>query len=232
MLLKTLLFRVEQVFLIERESGLLLQHVHSGAAGLQDADMISGMLSAIRDFVRDSFRVAETEALESLKVGDLSVWIEAGPRAVLAAVIRGTAPAEYRRRLQIAIETVHLEFAPRAERSTGCASALVSAKADIETCPRAGIRADARRPRTLGVGLAAAAILASPCGRVSHCRALREARYVGRSCRTGYRRVDRPPGGSSPSPACAIRARDPQTLLANFGLVLMVTKDAGRRTTR
>src|SRR5262245_35925364 len=66
-LIKTLLFRVEQMFLIHRDTGLLLHHVHGGTADLQDADMISGMLTAIRDFVRDSFRVADTEALESLK---------------------------------------------------------------------------------------------------------------------------------------------------------------------
>ena len=58
-LLHTLLFRVEQVFLIDRTSGLLLQHVQAGVAGVQDADMVSGMLTAIRDFVGDSFAVAD-----------------------------------------------------------------------------------------------------------------------------------------------------------------------------
>ena len=54
--------------------------------------MVSGMLTAIRDFVQDSFRVADSESLEALKVGELSVWIEQGPRAIIAAVLRGTAP--------------------------------------------------------------------------------------------------------------------------------------------
>jgi OOP family OmpA-OmpF porin len=54
-LLRTLVYRVEQVFLIHRESGLLLQHVSASARGVQDADMVSGMLTAIRDFVHDSF---------------------------------------------------------------------------------------------------------------------------------------------------------------------------------
>jgi OOP family OmpA-OmpF porin len=46
-LLNTLLYRVEQVFLIERESGLLLQHVRSAAVRTEDADMVAGMLTAI-----------------------------------------------------------------------------------------------------------------------------------------------------------------------------------------
>ena len=39
-LLKTLLFRVEQVFLIDRKSGLLLAHVWDENAHVQDADMV------------------------------------------------------------------------------------------------------------------------------------------------------------------------------------------------
>ena len=55
-LLRTLVYRVEQVFLIHRETGLLLQHVSAGPRrASQDADMVSGMLTAIRDFVQDSF---------------------------------------------------------------------------------------------------------------------------------------------------------------------------------
>ena len=45
MLLHTLRYRVEQVFLIERSSGLLLQHVTEGSGEVRDADMVSGMLT-------------------------------------------------------------------------------------------------------------------------------------------------------------------------------------------
>ena len=54
-LLNTLVYRVEQVFLIHAQTGLLLQHVVADAVTAQDADMVSGMLTAIRDFARDSF---------------------------------------------------------------------------------------------------------------------------------------------------------------------------------
>ena len=63
-LLHSLVYRVEQVFLIHPESGLLLQHVHADmpqasveeSIELQNATMVSSMLTAIQDFVRDSFR--------------------------------------------------------------------------------------------------------------------------------------------------------------------------------
>ena len=106
-LLHTLVFRVEQVLLIHEPSGLLLQHVTAPMVQLPDADLVSGMLTAIRDFVQDSFRMESTAALDSLKAGDLTLWIEPGPYAYLVAVIRGRAPASLRRDLQEALEGIH-----------------------------------------------------------------------------------------------------------------------------
>ena len=46
-LLHTLLYRVEQVFLIHASNGLLLQHVAAKSVEAQDGDMISAMMTAI-----------------------------------------------------------------------------------------------------------------------------------------------------------------------------------------
>ena len=47
--------------------------------------MVSGMLTAIRDFVQDAFKSqSATESLDTLRVGELEVWVEQGPHAVLA----------------------------------------------------------------------------------------------------------------------------------------------------
>src|SRR5688572_13021139 len=55
-LLNTLVYRVEQALLIHRPSGLLLQHITAPGTSAHDADMVSGMLTAIRAFVGDSFK--------------------------------------------------------------------------------------------------------------------------------------------------------------------------------
>ena len=163
-LLHTLLYRVEQVFLIDRRSGILLQHVQAGSAALQDADMVSGMLTAIRDFVQDSFRVDDSESLEALKVGELSVWIEAGPYAIIAAVIRGSAPRELRPMLQEALEGIHLQFGSALERFEGDTSELDGARPILEACLASEYRADAQPRQSrrawilFGVIVAAAAI--------------------------------------------------------------------------
>lgn len=93
-LLRTLVYQVEQVFLIHRETGLLLQHAESPTAIIKDPAIVSGMLTAIQDFISDSFDVTKGDTLRTLNLGDLTVLIEHGPQAVLAMVVRGTVPTE------------------------------------------------------------------------------------------------------------------------------------------
>ena len=90
----TLVYQVEHVFLIHRHTGLLISHVAAENAASQDPQLVSSMLSAIQDFVRDSFSGAEHQGLDTLRLGDLSVWSEPGPFATLVAVIRGKPPEE------------------------------------------------------------------------------------------------------------------------------------------
>ncbi|HSD71625.1 MAG TPA: OmpA family protein [Thermoanaerobaculia bacterium] len=135
-LLRTLVYRVEQVFLIHRKTGLLLQHVSATSGGVQDADMVSGMLTAIRDFVQDSFGGNRDDSLDSFKVGEFTVRIEQGPEAVLAAVVRGTAPPELRSTLAGAIEAIHLEQAEALADFEGDATPFERSRAHLEACLR------------------------------------------------------------------------------------------------
>jgi len=144
-LLRTLVYRVEQVFLIHRRTGLLLQHVSSTSAGVQDADMVSGMLTAIRDFVQDSFGGNREESLDSFKVGELTIRIEQGPEAVLAAVVRGTPPPELSAVLAEAIETIHLEQAEALVKFEGDATPFERARPRLEACLKTQQRSRAER---------------------------------------------------------------------------------------
>jgi outer membrane protein OmpA-like peptidoglycan-associated protein len=136
-LLRTLVYRVEQVFLIHRKTGLLLQHVSATSAGLQDADMVSGMLTAIRDFVQDSFGGIRDQSLDSFKVGELTVRIEQGPEAILAAVVRGNPPAELRETLTRAIEAIHLEQAEALASFEGDPAPFAKTRPRLEECLKA-----------------------------------------------------------------------------------------------
>jgi outer membrane protein OmpA-like peptidoglycan-associated protein len=119
-LMHSLLYRVEQVFLIHRESGLVLSHVVAPTVATQDPSLVAGMLSAIQQFVHDSFESPSGDTLDSFTVGELEVWIEQGPHAVIAAVIRGHAPSAYRVSLDETLEKIEGDYS----------SALTSFKGD------------------------------------------------------------------------------------------------------
>jgi outer membrane protein OmpA-like peptidoglycan-associated protein len=136
-LLKTLLYRVEQVFLIHKDTGLLLQQVSAPGTKSQDADMVSGMLTAIQDFVHDSFATPAGDELEDMRVGDLTVWIERGPQAVLAAVIRGNAPEDLRAVFQDALEKIHLQFGTALSEFEGDAAPFAATAPLLEECLQA-----------------------------------------------------------------------------------------------
>ena len=77
-MLRSLVYRVEQLFLIHRKTSLSLLHVALDPAIAKDSDMVAGMLSAIQDFARDSFATGDDSALEEFRVGELQVWIAPG----------------------------------------------------------------------------------------------------------------------------------------------------------
>ena len=133
-LLKTLVFRVEQVFLIHRETGLLLRHIAAPDVAAKDADMVSAMLSAIQDFVRDSFDASEQDAVRTMKVGDTTVWAEQGPKAVVAVTLRGTPPTELRGVMQRALERSHVDMADELADFSGETDPFEAVEPHLETC--------------------------------------------------------------------------------------------------
>lgn len=118
-LMHSLVFRVEQIFLIHKNTGLPLAHAVAPAAAMQDPSLVSGMLTAIQDFVRDSFNVGGGEVVEKLNVGELEVWVETGPYASLAAVIRGVPPPELRMRLAETLELIHQKYGAEMQQFQG-----------------------------------------------------------------------------------------------------------------
>jgi OOP family OmpA-OmpF porin len=129
-----LVYRVEQAFLVHAETGLLLEHVAAAELNVSDTDLISSMLTAIQDFVRDSFKPDEGATLRTFSVGEHTVQVEAGPRALLAVVIKGEAPADVLRKQQDTLETVHLEFAGQLADFNGDAKPFAPARPLLEDC--------------------------------------------------------------------------------------------------
>ena len=105
--------------------------------------MVSGMLTAIRDFVQDSFGTAEEGGLAAFRVGELAVWVEQGPRAVLAAVIRGNPPRELQTVFVEAIEKIHQDRALDLEEFAGDAAPFERSRDLLQECLKSS---EAARP--------------------------------------------------------------------------------------
>ncbi len=114
-------YRVRHVFLIHRETGLLLHDVSDDEKGvMQDADMVSSMLTAIKDFVNDSLNVGKEEGqLDTIQMGEYTIWIEQGPHAILAAIIEGRPPEDLKLTMKEALEGIHVNFIEELESFEG-----------------------------------------------------------------------------------------------------------------
>ena len=150
-LLKTLVYQVEQVFLIHRETGLLLQHVAAQEVDEMEADMVSSMLTAIRDFVQDSFGGESDDSLHTMRVGDRTVWAEQGPDAILAGVVRGNAPTHLSVLFQETLERVHLTQKEALASFDGDVEAFAVSKPLLEKCLEAQYRDQERSQRALSM---------------------------------------------------------------------------------
>jgi outer membrane protein OmpA-like peptidoglycan-associated protein len=105
----TLVYQVEHVFLVHRHTGLLIAHVAAENAVSQDPQLVSSMLVAIQDFVRDSFSGAEHQGVDSVRLGELRLWSEPGPFAALVAVIRGDPPERLHDTMRNTLSRIHAE---------------------------------------------------------------------------------------------------------------------------
>lgn len=137
-----LVYRVEQVFLVHAETGLLLAHVPEETA--DDADLISGMLTAIADFVNDSFEPKQTGELRAFAAGDLSVLVETGPQAYIAAVVRGQPPESLPLKLQTTLEAIHLQWSNPLTAFDGDASPFATTRPLLEECVETVLSTDRR----------------------------------------------------------------------------------------
>jgi len=156
----TVEYRVEQVFLVQRESGLLLQHVAHDRRGERDPDQVSAMLTAITDFARDSFQIGESDTLESLRIGDLAVSIAQGPHAIVAAVVRGSIPLSVRSAIENAAESIHRQFGATLQSLDGDPAVFAAARPILESCLLTQQRQAHRRPSYRGWVAAGIVLLA------------------------------------------------------------------------
>ena len=104
-------FTIKEIFLIQHKSGLLIAHTHPGSAEIEDSDLISAMLTAIRDFVHDAFgQGQEDKELDEVQYGDEHIIIQSGRVTYLAVVTQGVEPEGFRARLHKFMSELEVKY--------------------------------------------------------------------------------------------------------------------------
>src|SRR5207245_1692931 len=83
--------QLEWAFLVTK-TGLLVSSVARRGEGSLDTDLLTGMLTTIMDFARQSFSDETERHLEGLQLGEKRVTIVRGDRLYMAVVYRGRTP--------------------------------------------------------------------------------------------------------------------------------------------
>jgi hypothetical protein len=110
---ESLPFDVAEVFLIHRQTGLLLWHVSRQPESSVDSDLVGSMLTAIRDFAQDAFGQGKEGHLDEIEYGDRRILTESAQHAYLAAVVDGIEPPGFRalmRERLLEVEHAHPEM--------------------------------------------------------------------------------------------------------------------------
>jgi outer membrane protein OmpA-like peptidoglycan-associated protein len=140
----TLVYQVEHAFLVHRHTGLLIAHVAAENAVSQDPQLVSSMLVAIQDFVRDSFSGAEHQGVDSVQLGELRLWSEPGPFALLVVVIRGDPPEGLHETMRNTLSRIHAERYHALESFNGDSAGLGDVEARLRELVALGEHAPPR----------------------------------------------------------------------------------------
>ncbi len=179
-LLHTLVYRVEQAFLIHTNTGLVLQHVVAEGAPSTDPDQVASMLSAIDSFGREAFEPEPAGVhLHEFALGDLTVWIDRDASIAVAVVIRGRAPRSLLDLIAETRERILLEHRAAIASFVSDVAPFSVTRPPLEQCLREQ-RTEARRrgPIILAV-LATIVVAALAAGLVrGHSRSVAHQRHL------------------------------------------------------
>ncbi|MDN4500819.1 OmpA family protein [Alteromonadaceae bacterium BrNp21-10] len=134
---QTFVYRVEHLLLIHRETGMLLNSVNYNEHNSSNVDVISSMLSAINDFVADSFtRTSDgnEEQLQTISTDNFTLLIKPGPYALMVAAVTGNAPQQLNDKMQIILENLHRLYDEELRKYDGDATVFTNTESQLREC--------------------------------------------------------------------------------------------------
>ncbi|MCC3600550.1 MULTISPECIES: OmpA family protein [unclassified Microcoleus] len=106
-------FTVQAALLIHKASGLVISEVQHPAGNYQlEAEMVAGMLTAIRSFVNECIvQPGEISELNLIEYGDSKIMLEVAGYCYMAVVIKGEPPQSFINKLRQTLTNLILNYA-------------------------------------------------------------------------------------------------------------------------
>jgi len=111
---ESLPFNIHQVFLIHKETGILLLHTSAQSSHSEvNQELVSGMLTAIQDFARTLFEGEAERDLNEIQYEDMQIRLEVGRYSYLAFISSGVPPEGFYDNAADLGEEIHKKFLPQ-----------------------------------------------------------------------------------------------------------------------
>jgi len=101
-------YHIRAIFLIHKDSGLVIQEIQVLGAEHLDSDMLAGMLTAIRSFANDC--ISTGSELDSIDYGDWQIPLEVAGYCYLAVVIKGEPPQQFITKIRQVLGEIVMEY--------------------------------------------------------------------------------------------------------------------------
>ena len=102
--------KTKEIHLINYPSGLRLTSLVTESKSHLNPDIVSGMLTSVKNFVEDSFHAQDRETIRSLTVGDTKLIIEHSSNAFIVVVFTGFESQELRTDCQKVLAEVEEQY--------------------------------------------------------------------------------------------------------------------------
>ena len=119
-------FELDSAFLIAKDSGLLIAYAgrESENAAEINAQVVGGMLTAIKSFVETSFASSKEGDLEEIRLTDCQIRVQSGRYSYLAVVYRGIPNADFDEMLNECHRAIHQKYYQKLRNYDGNSAAL------------------------------------------------------------------------------------------------------------
>lgn len=126
-------WKVESIFLIHKQSGLLIAQKERPDSALSEPEMVASMLTAIRSFVNEwiSNNGSDSE-VEQIEYGNSTIYLEVAGSCYLAAVVSGTVSSRLTQAISAALSHILEAQEEKIRQFNGDRSLIDSGQIDLE----------------------------------------------------------------------------------------------------